>query len=69
MRLFLLNLLRLIPYRNKWGLSLDSILKDRHYRKHRSEYCLCGGKFKLATFGNGRQELICSQCGYLADED
>jgi len=64
----LLYILSFIPYKNKWGLSLGTILKDRYYRKHRGEYCLCGGKLTLHKFYNG-QALFCSKCWFLADED
>ena len=78
MKLFILNLLSLIPYRTKWGLSIDSYLKDTYWKKigrkiNGSIYlgkkrCLCGGLMKINQW-NGGYEIICSKCGFLLEED
>lgn len=76
MRKILLWILRKIPYRTRFGLSLEDELKVWYYNKYNEKIprrlrnkCLCGGRIRTVGMGQDGWETACTVCEFIYDED
>jgi len=72
----LLWILRKLPYRTRFGLSLEDELKVWYYNKYSENIprrqrnkCLCGGIIRTIGIGPDGWETACHDCGFIYDED
>jgi len=73
MKKLILTILNKIPYKSKFGLRLDDLLKTYWYRNVNDKFCFCGGKiytkYNVYSEDNYGYEIFCSECEYLFAED
>jgi hypothetical protein len=69
----LLKFLEKIPFRTKFGLSLDIVAKHIYYDKigqyKKPKRCLCGGRISTIGIPPDGWVTDCVECGFLIDED